>query len=483
MKFTMGSLRIKTAKNLGIVYTANLLTRIFGMGATIILARLLTPQDFGLVALSGIIIAIVVLFQDFGLGAALVQRQSDIDEATNVVFYSTILIKFVLYSIVFVIAPFAAGFFDEPIVANIIRISGLALIIDAFAAGHHTLMGKNLEFKKLMSIDVVSKVFSSLLSIIFALLGFSFWSLVYGSLAAAPLRLILYWYASSWRPKFSFNKKVAHEMVRFGGWVMFSNIMAFFRSNTDSFFIGKFLNVSSLGIYNMGMKWGLIGLNYIARPMNNVLFPTFSSIQEKKEKLQKAYLKGLKYTNLVTIPLALGTLAIAPEFVKFILGEKWIEVILPLQIFSIYGLFFSMSIPGHNVLFAVGRAKLASKINTAQLIVILVSIYPLLLWWGIVGVALCVTLSAIIISLIWLVLICSSLGITFSASFEALKVPTIASLIMFFSTILVKMLIGSSLHSLFIFIIFGFMIYFSALYQMDREIFTEFKEIISTFKK
>jgi len=480
----MESLKIKTARNLGIVYGANLATKIFGMIATIILARLLLPQDFGLVALSGIIIAIVLLFQDFGLGAALIQRQRDIEEATNVVFYSTIFIKSLLYLMVFAAAPLAAGFFNEPILTEIIRIAGLSLIIEAFAAGHSSLLLKNMEFKKLMGINVASSVFSSIVSIILAFLGFSFWSLVYGTLAASPLRVILYWYASSWRPKLLFDTKVAREMLEFGGWVMFINILTFFMYNTDGFFIGRFLNASSLGIYNMGMRWGLIGSDQIARVMNNVLFPTFSSIQREKERIQNAYLKALKYTNLLTIPLALGTIAIAPEFVTFILGEKWIEAILPLQIFAVYGLFFSIGTPAASVFLAVGEAKLAAKIMAGHLLFIIIFIYPFLLWGGIIGAALCVTLSTILMYfLIRTILVCSILDIKFFKSIKVLKAPTIASLIMFFSVMMAKTLMGSSLYTLFVFIFIGVVIYFPILYIMDREIFAEFKEILSAFKK
>jgi len=268
----MDSLKTKTAKNLGIVYGANLISRVFGLATITILARLLTLEDFGLVALSGIILAIVLLFQDFGLGAALIQRQKDIEEAVNVVFYSTILIKFILYMLIFAIAPLAADFFNEPVITEIIRISGLSLIISAFSAGHSSLMLKNMEFKKLMSISVISGLFSSIVSIILAFLGFSFWSLVYGSLAASSIATILYWYASSWRPKFLFDIKVAKEMLGFGGWFMFSEIIVFFILKTDGFFIGKFLSVSSLGIYNMGMNFGLTVTSQLSQ-MSTVLFP------------------------------------------------------------------------------------------------------------------------------------------------------------------------------------------------------------------
>ncbi|CEG13430.1 putative oligosaccharide flippase [groundwater metagenome] len=334
-----------------------------------------------------------------------------------------------------------------------------------------------------MGINVVSSLFSSIVSVILALLGFSYWSLVYGSLAAAPLRVILYWYASSWRPKISFNIKVAKEMFGFGGWVMFINFLTFFMYKTDSFFIGKFLNASSLGIYDMGANLGKIGSDQIARVMNSVLFPTFSSIQNDKEKIQNAYFKALKYTNLLTIPISLGTIAIAPEFVLFVLGEKWIEVILPIQIFAVYGLFFSIMIPSSNVFLAVGKAKLKAKLMATHLILILIFIYPFLLWWGIVGVALCIMLSMVIMSLIALIIVSSILDMRFYKSIKVLREPTIASIIMFFSVMIAKILIGSSLHTLFIFIFIGILTYFTIFYIVDKGIFIEFNEILSTFRK
>ncbi|PIN68168.1 MAG: hypothetical protein COV98_00115 [Candidatus Altarchaeum sp. CG12_big_fil_rev_8_21_14_0_65_33_22] len=478
----MDSLKVKTAKNLGIVYGANLITIIFTTIATIILARLLIPEDFGLVALAGIITATIIAFvQDLGFNAALIQRQKDIEEATNIVFYTTIAINLFLFSVIFLIAPFAADFFHEERVTDIIRISAIGLIIGAFSAGHVGLMIKNLEYGKVMKINIIVSAISSLFSVILAFLGFSYWSLVYGSLLVAPLGVILYWYFSSWRPKISYNKKVAREMFGFGGLITFGNLLGFFMKNTDKFFIGKFLNASSLGIYDMGHNWGLIGANQIATVLNNVLFPTFSTIQNEKEKIKDASLKALKYTNLVTIPIAFGTIVIAPELVTFILGEKWIESIPVLQIFAVYGLFWSILAPVWNVFYAMGKAKLVVKIVALWLLSILVTIYIFLLQWNIIGVALSVTLSTIFACVITLISICKILNMKFSVIIETLKSSTIAAIIMFFSVMMTKMPIESSIYTLFIFIFVGIVVYFTALYIIEKDIFVEIREMLHLF--
>ena len=481
----MDSLKVKTAKNLGIVYGANLITIIFTTIATIILARLLIPEDFGLVALAGIITATIIAFvQDLGFNAALIQRQKDIEEATNIVFYTTIAINLFLFSVIFLIAPFAADFFHEERVTDIIRISAIGLIIGAFSAGHVGLMIKNLEYGKVMKINIIVSAISSLFSVILAFLGFSYWSLVYGSLLVAPLGVILYWYFSSWRPKISYNKKVAGEMIGFGGLVTLINILWFFILEIDKFFIGKFLNASSLGIYNMGKNWGLIGSNQVAMPIFNVLFPTFSTIQKDKERIKEAYFKAFKYINLITIPFAFGMIAITPEFVTFILGEKWIDVILPLQIFCVYGLFYSMGIPSASVFLSLGKAKLAAKITAIQTFFILSLIYFSLLWHGIVGVALCVTVSmALIYFLIKSILVCSILDAKFFELIKSIKGSIIASVIMFFCILVTKMLIGSSFFTLFIFIFIGILIYSVIIFLVDREVFIEVKEILFILKK
>ncbi len=481
----MDSLKVKTAKNLGIVYVANLITTIFGTVASIILARLLTPWDFGLIALSGIIIAVITTFvQDLGFNAALIQRQKNIEEAANIVFYTTIAINFFLFSVILLIAPFAADFFHEEKVTDIIRISALGLIIGAFSAGHSGLMIKKLEYGAVMKISIISSVLSSSLSVILAFLGFSYWSLVYGSLLVAPLTVILYWQASSWRPKISYNKKIAREMIGFGGLVTVINILWFFISEIDKLFIGKFLNTYSLGIYKMGYNWGLIGANNIAGVLFGVLFPTFSTIQNEKKKIWDAYLKAFKYTNLLTIPISLGTIAIAPEFVTFILGEKWIESIPIIQIFAVYGLFYSAGIPSASVFLALGKAKLAAKITAVQTFFVLLFIYPSLLWQGTAGVVLCLTAAMMIIYfLIKSMLACSILDAKFSELIKSITGSIIASVIMFFCIIWVKMLIGSSFFTLFIFIFIGILIYSMIIFLIDREVFREVKEILFTLKK
>ena len=263
---------------------------------------------------------------------------------------------------------------------------------------------------------------------------------------------------------------------------MFSEIIVFFILKTDGFFIGKFLSVSSLGIYNMGMNFGLTVTSQLSQ-MSTVLFPTFSSIQKEKEKIRNAYLKVLKYTTLLTIPAALGIIIIAPEFVVFILGEKWVEAILPIQILSIYGLFQGISGLNAQMFLALGEVKLNSKIHVFHLAFILVFIYPLLLWQGIAGVALCVTLAYTVRVPIALIILFPILDIKLSALINVLKAPIVASTIMFLSIIITKILIGSSIYTLFIFIFIGIAIYFSVLYVIDREIFTEFKEILLSFKR
>jgi len=257
--------------------------------------------------------------------------------------------------------------------------------------------------------------------------------------------------------------------------------LTFFIENTDKFFIGKFLNASSLGIYNIGMNWGLVGANQIAKVLGNVLFPTFSSIQNENERIKDASLKALKYTNILTIPIALGTTAIAPEFVTFILGEKWIESIPILQIFAVYGLFWSILAPVWNVFYAMGKAKLVVKILASWLIFILVTIYPFLLQWNMIGVALSVTFSTIFASVVTLISICKILNIKLSAIVEVLKSSTIAAIIMFFSVMMTKILLGSSIYTLFIFIFIGIAVYFIVLYIIEKDIFVEIREILHSF--
>lgn len=479
----MPSLTQQTVRNVGIVYGMTIFTKLLGIISIIILARLLNPSDFGLVGLASIVIGILILFQDIGLGAALIQRTNNINEAANVVFYTTIFLRTMLYIIAFIVAPFAAMFFNESLVTPIIRISSLSLIIESFGAGHTTLLTKDLKFKQLTIIEIICGFVSTVLTIILAFLGFSFWSLVYGSLSASPIRVILWWIISSWRPKLMFNKQIAKEMIGYGKHIFFINLMGFWIKNSDNFTVGKVLGTTQLGAYLLAYKFGLYSATNLSALVGRVMFPTYSKLQGQPEKIRKAYIKTLRPISLLAIPIAFGTIAIAPEFVMFVLGKKWESIIVPLQILSICGLFSSLAGPGWNVFLACGKPHISSKIAAVQLIIILSLIYPFTLWYGLVGVSVVVTLSTIVNALWALIAVCNVINIPYSYILKAFHSPFLSSCIMFLVIMVMKIFIHSTFITFLLLVGIGIVIYFLSLYVITKGIiFIEIKEIWSALK-
>src|SRR5467141_2879 len=223
-----------TIQNVGIVYALTAASRGVSIIALVVLARLLVPHDFGVVAVSGLIISILALFKDFGLGAALIQTETDAQASANTAFWTTLVMRLVLYAILVLLAPLVAAFFQEPALNIIIPIASLGLPLEAIGAINLALLMRRLEFGKLSVVEGSNLVITTVVSIILALFGFSYWSLVLGSLSNAPVSVLLLRHFDSWRPSREFNQGELRNLVGYGKHIVLINSAGFAVRNLDS---------------------------------------------------------------------------------------------------------------------------------------------------------------------------------------------------------------------------------------------------------
>jgi len=380
----------KTVKNTAIVFLAEAFSRLARLGTKIILARLLLPQDFGLIAVAAICIETLNLFRDLGVGPALVYRQERVEEAANTAFVLIIIFSAVLAVISYTAAPYISDYFNEPQVSLIVRVFTITFIISSLQVLPMTLLEKGLEFKKAVTPTVVSTIAYSIVAVYMAYNGYGVWSLVYGGLIASVFGLFTVWHLSPMRPSPNLNPKIARELLGYGKHVLAATLIAFAAANLDDLVVGKALGMTALGFYALAYNISNWPANQVSQGINRVMFPTFSKLQDDAVRLRRAYLKTLSYVGLVSFPLSFGLLVISPIFVPVVLTEKWLPIVPLIQVMCFYGLSRAFGKTAGTLFQAKGKPQFVTYYSSI-ILVFLLSMMPFVSRLGLIGVSLMVT--------------------------------------------------------------------------------------------
>lgn len=358
--------------------------QIISFGVTIVLARLLQPEDFGIVALSAVFVGCVGLFGGLGMGSAIIQRQNINDDYLSTSFWVSIVAGIGIALVLIAISPFAAKFYDKDIIKYIIMVSSIGFLLGSFTSIHTTILTKRLEFNKLAFIAITTQVISGITSISIAVMGFGVWSLVFGGLVAQALLIPIVWYMVKWRPRFLFIKKCFKDLFGFSSNLLAFNLFNYFARNFDNLIIGKILGAQALGYYSMAYSMMMKPLQHISWAIGRVLFPAFSGIQDDKARVRSAYIKVIRSISLITFPMMIGLMIVAREFILTCYGTKWEPVIIPLQLLCIVGALQSTGTTVGTIFNSQGRSDLTLKwglfASTIYIIAFLVGIR-----WGLIG--------------------------------------------------------------------------------------------------
>lgn len=383
---------------LGILWTgiSHFSTQLFHFIVIVILARLLTPEDFGIVGLAAIFLGLIGAINELGLSAAIVQRK-EIDEIhLSSSFWASVIAGITLFLVVVLASPFVANFFQEDIVQPILIVSAIGLIIGSFTVVHQALLKKSLDFKKLTIAEVGAAVVSGLVSVFLAIIGYGVWSLVFGGLASSFILVVILWKIVAWRPSLRFDFAHFKELFGFGSHVMGSRILNYIDSNIDYLVVGKLLGTSALGYYSFAYHLITFPLHKISMMVTRVTFPAFSTIQDDNETLRSGYLKVVQYISVITFPMLAGMIVVAPDFVVVVYGAKWAPMILPLQILCLAGALKSVGTTVGSVLLSKGRADIQFKWNIFTAIVLPIAVI-LGANYGIAGVASAITVMTVLL--------------------------------------------------------------------------------------
>ena len=291
---------------------------------SIFLARLLMPEDFGVVAMAAIFVGWGEVFRDFGLGQALVQRKDATDVHASTIFYLNIVMACIIAAIFCVIAPFAASFYDNEMVAWVVRIAGLTFIINGFNVVQNSLLMKELNYKVGTVSSFLASIISGIIGITLAYLGFGVWSLLVQSVSSAAIATIYIWYKSTWRPRLVFNFKETKPLFKKGFGFMGQGLVDDIFTYAGTMVIGKVFSPGVLGIYDRGSTLSYMPNTTFVLPVTRPLFPVFSKLQDDIDALRQYYTKILQALNWGLI-LVTGIFLIASEeIIYLLLGERWI---------------------------------------------------------------------------------------------------------------------------------------------------------------
>jgi O-antigen/teichoic acid export membrane protein len=367
------------------------------VGVTAILARLLAPKDFGLLAMVVVVTGFLNLFRDFGLSAAVVQRRDLTEEHLSSSFWINVLAGCVLAVVLLATAPAVGRFYEDARLRTVLRLLSATFVVSSLGVVQSSLLVRELRFKCLAVVDILALSVAGSVAIVLALFGAGIWSLVWQQVVLSAVTALLLWVVSAWRPRWRFQWAAARELLGFGLGLTGYNFVNYLNRNLDNLLIGKFLGAASLGFYDLAYRLLLFPLANISQVIGRVMFPSLSAIQHDKSVVRQAYLKTTRYVAAVSFPLMTGLFVLAPEFVRVLFGAQWERSILLVRILSLVGLSQSIGATVGWIYMSQGRTDVLFRWGLASVCVIATS-FVVGLRRGVEGVAIAYAVASYILA-------------------------------------------------------------------------------------
>lgn len=377
----------------GWIALCNYSNRILGLFSTLILAKLLTPSDFGLVAIAAMMIEVIQLLKDMGLSEAVIYSKREDRVAVDTAHTILVAYNVALFLLAAAAAPLVAKSYGNPTLLPVTLLMASNLVLTSLRAVPLTLVRKNLEYRKLVLPDVVPVTVSALVSIGMALTGFGVWSLVAKSLLQSALALILIQVLIPYRPKFAFDAAAARELFKYGKFVIGTSIMLVALYNLDKFYVSKIAGVATLGVYQLAMTFAELPIRQFSFLIGAVMFPVFSKMERTGPALRSVFLKTLKYTASVTLPSAIGLAVFGPALVWHLYGPRWEGLGLSLRVLALYAALRSLSSIIYDLFKATGNPRLMQYASTFKLACVALLAPPAIYAFGVPGMGMVLVFS------------------------------------------------------------------------------------------
>lgn len=362
----MSTLKDKTVK--GVIWSSidRFTTKGISFVFSMLIARMLLPSDYGVIAMLGIFMAISSCFIDSGFGTALIRKKDRTETDFCTVFYFNIVVSCFFYVLLWLASPYIARFYDMPLLESVTKVWGLNLIVNAFGGIQNAKLSIAIDFKSRAKISVITTLFTGIVGLWLAYRGYGVWALVYQGLASAVLNVILLWSIVRWRPQLIFSWKSFKELFSFGSKLLASGLLDTIYNNVYTLVIGKFYSASALGVYSRADSLAQFPSSNITGVLQSVTFPVLSTIQDEEERLANAYRRFLRLSAFIIFPLMLGLSAVADPFIRLVLTDKWEGAIYLLQILCFALMWYPIHAINLNLLQVKGRSDYFLKLEIGK---------------------------------------------------------------------------------------------------------------------
>ena len=385
---TEETLHQKTVKGAAWSFADNFLSLGISFIVGIILARLLSPEEYGLIGIITIFVNVFNSIVDSGFSNALIRKNDASDTDYNTVFWSNLFVSSIMCLALFLCSEPIAIFFERPELKALTQVMSIIVIINAFAIVQRTLLVKKIDFKTQTKVSLIASITSGVIGVGMAMMGFGVWSLVGQQISRQLFNTVFLWILNKWRPQKLFSWLSFKELFGFGWKLLVSSLINTTWNELYQVVIGKCYNSSTLGLYTRAQQFASLFSSNITTVVQRVSYPALSSIKEDNIHLKAAYQRVIKVTMLVTFTLMLGLAGVADKFVYVLVGEKWMECVPMLQILCFQMMLFPLHAINLNMLQVQGRSDLFLKL---EIIKKAAAIVPLLLgvfvgiYWMLIG--------------------------------------------------------------------------------------------------
>jgi O-antigen/teichoic acid export membrane protein len=458
-KHLKNDLKGRSVRGGAVTITAQAIKFVLRMGSTVVLARLLAPEDYGLIGMATVIIGFVQLFKDLGLSAATVQKAEINHQQVSTLFWINLGVSFVISLIVIGLAPVVAWFYNEPRLNAITLVLAINFVFGGLTVQHQALLQRQMRFTNLAKIEIVSMSVGVMAAIVSAWYGLGYWALVVMQIATAITNAIGVWISCRWRPGFPSKNSAIKSMLAFGGNLTGFRLVNYFSRNLDNLLIGRYWGSQQLGLYAKVYQLVLLPIEQINNPVNSVALPTLSSLQSEPAKYCRYYYKAILIITSLGMPIVGFMFASADKVILLMLGEQWLGVVPIFQFLMPAAFIGTFNVATGWVYQSLGRTDRQFRIGILMSLTD-VAIFLFGLRWGAIGIAAAYGLSRPIFMVITIVYCYIGTPLKVSDFFKTIFRPTVASLSVAIALMVINYFLLVDINA-FLALLLVFFLYFS----------------------
>lgn len=370
----MEGLKAQTARGLFWSFLDSFGVYLVRFGFSVVIARTLAPEDYGLMGMIVIFISLGQMIMQSGFSMALIQKKDSNDTDHSTAFWFNLGTALAVYLVLFLSAGSIASFFAKPILVSITRVAALGIIVNSLCSVQVAILSRNMDFRKMTWINLVSALVSGITGLVMALSGFHVWALVFQTLAGNVIYMAGLWISSRWRPSMEFDRASFRSLFGFGYKILLQGLTDVIFTKAYFPLIGKLYSAPQLGYYTNASRFYDIFIRQSSNSVTRVIFPAFSSVQEDRERFNRNYTRSFNMLSALMFPVALLLIVAIRPFIVIALTDKWLPAVPFMQLFFAEGFFFPLLMFNQNIILSMGRSGLSLKIDIARKTMIFLSI-------------------------------------------------------------------------------------------------------------